>query len=66
MPAHSKSQFRFMKAVEEGYIKKPGLSKQKAKEFTSENVGKKSPKHLAEKIVKAHYGAIIIPKGKKY
>lgn len=46
MPAVSKQQFRFMKAVEGGYIKKPGLSKEKAKEFTSEN---KSLKNLPEK-----------------
>ena len=46
MPAKSKSQFRFMKAIEGGYIKKPGLSKKKAKEFTSEN---KSLSSLPEK-----------------
>jgi hypothetical protein len=37
MPATSKAQFKFMKAVEEGYIKKPGLSPKKAAEYTSEN-----------------------------
>ena len=35
MPAKSKAQFRFMKAVESGSVKKPGLSKAKAKEFTA-------------------------------
>lgn len=35
MPAESKAQFRFMKAVESGKVKKPGLSPDKAKEFTS-------------------------------
>jgi hypothetical protein len=34
MPSVSKAQFRYMKAVEEGKIKKPGLSPEKAKEFT--------------------------------
>src|ERR1700740_303646 len=46
MPATSKAQFRFMKAVESGSVKKKGLSKEKAKEFTSEN---KSLKNLPEK-----------------
>lgn len=46
MPAKSKAQFRFMKAVESGYIKAPGLSKEKAHEYTSEN---KSLKELPEK-----------------
>lgn len=49
MPAVSKRQFRFMKAIEEGYIKKPGLSSEKAKEYTSEN---KSLKSLPEKVSK--------------
>lgn len=34
MPAKSKAQFRFMKAVEGGYIHPKGLSEEKAKEFT--------------------------------
>jgi hypothetical protein len=34
MPAKSKAQFRFMKAIESGNIKKKGLSKKEAKEFT--------------------------------
>lgn len=34
MPAVSKQQYKFMKAVEGGYIHPEGLSKEKAKEFT--------------------------------
>lgn len=34
MPAKSKAQFRFMKAVESGKIKVKGLSKKEAAEFT--------------------------------
>lgn len=49
MPAVSKKQFRFMKAVEGGYIKKPGLSKEKAAEFTSENHSLKSLPEKAKK-----------------
>lgn len=52
MPASSKSQFRFMKAVESGSIKKPGLSKKEAKEFTKGNVGKKRYSKLKEYIGK--------------
>lgn len=36
MPATSKAQFRFMKGVESGSIKAPGLSKPKAAEFTDD------------------------------
>ena len=46
MPAKSKAQFRFMKGVENGSIKAPGLSKKEAKEYTSSNEGKKSYKKL--------------------
>ena len=35
MPAKSKAQFRLMKGVESGSIKKPGLSPSQAAEFTS-------------------------------
>jgi len=35
MPAKSKAQFRFMKAIASGSIKKPGLSKKEADEFVS-------------------------------
>lgn len=45
MPAVSKRQFRFFKAIENGSIKKEGLSRDKAKEYTSEN---KSLKNLPE------------------
>ena len=45
MPASSKAQFRFMKAVEGGYIHPKGLSSEKAAEYTSEN---KSLKNLPE------------------
>lgn len=34
MPAVSKKQYKFMKAVEGGYIHPKGLSKEKAQEFT--------------------------------
>jgi len=42
MPANSKQQFKFMKAVEGGYIHPKGLSKEKAAEFTQGQ----SPKNL--------------------
>lgn len=35
MPAKSKAQARFMYAVAEGTVKAPGLSPEKAEEFTS-------------------------------
>ncbi len=34
MPAKSRAQFRFMKGVEKGNIKEPGLPPSKAGEFT--------------------------------
>lgn len=34
MPARSKAQYRFMQAVKHGGIKKKGLSKKEAAEFT--------------------------------
>jgi hypothetical protein len=47
-----------MKAVEGGYIKQPGLSKNEAKEYTSEN---KSLKNLPESTkfnrLKKHMGS---------
>ena len=46
MPAKSAAQFRFMKGVEGGSIKKKGLSKDKAKEFTAGQ----SPKGLPNKV----------------
>lgn len=51
MPAVSKQQFKFMKAVESGSIKAPGLSKDKAHEFT-EGMTKNRFKKLKEKIGK--------------
>ena len=45
MPAVSRKQLRFMKAVEEGKVKKKGLSPEKAAEFT-QGV---NPKALPEK-----------------
>jgi hypothetical protein len=45
MPAKSKAQYRFMKAVESGAAKAPGLSKKEAKEY----VAGQSPKGLPEK-----------------
>lgn len=52
MPAKSKAQLRFMKGVESGSIKAPGLSKEEAKEYTSGNKGKLSYKNLREKVKK--------------
>ena len=51
MPAKSKAQFKFMKAVESGAIKKKGLSKKEAREFTSGQKGK-SYKSLPSKAKK--------------
>jgi hypothetical protein len=45
MPAASKAQYRFMKAVEAGDLKVPGLSRSKAAEFTASQ----SPDRLPEK-----------------
>lgn len=45
MPAKSKQQFKFMKAVEQGDIKAPGLSKQEAKEYTAGQSPKDLPKY---------------------
>lgn len=51
MPAVSKAQFRFMKSVEEGKAKAPGLSPEKAHEFT-DGFSKKRFGKLKEKIGK--------------
>lgn len=48
MPAKSKAQFRFMKAVEHGDAKAPGLSKAEAREYTAGQ----SPKGLPKKAKK--------------
>lgn len=45
MPAVSRKQYRFMRAVEEGKVKKKGLSPEKAAEF----VRGVNPKTLPEK-----------------
>lgn len=51
MPSSSKKQFRFMKMMEHNpeIAKEHGISPEKAKEYTEENVGKKSYKNLPEK-----------------
>lgn len=50
MPAKSRAQFKFMKAVEGGYIHPKGLSKEKAAEYTSENHNLKDlPEHSGKK-----------------
>jgi len=46
MPATSKAQFRFMKGVQSGAIKKSGLSTSEAAEFTRGQ----SPKGLPNKV----------------
>lgn len=51
MPSVSKAQTRFMYAVQEGSVKAPGLSKDKAHEFT-EGMTKNRFKKLKEKIGK--------------
>ena len=49
MPAKSQQQFKFMKMVELGKIKKPGLSPDKAKEYTESVSFKDLPKVIPEK-----------------
>lgn len=49
MPAKSKKQYRFMKAVEEGAVKKKGLSKKEAKEYTEGQSPKKLPEEKTKK-----------------
>ena len=51
MPVKSRAQFRFMEAVQHGDIKKPGLSPEKAQEFTAGIKGDRFKK-LKEKIGK--------------
>lgn len=47
MPAKSKQQLKFMAGVASGSIKKPGLSKAKAKEFVDATPNTKSlPKRI--------------------
>lgn len=52
MPAVSKAQFRFFKMLENNpkMRKEKGISKETAKEYTSENKGKKGFSKLKEKI----------------
>lgn len=52
MPAKSKAQFRLMKAIEHSpkLAKKIGMSQEKAAEYTSSNVGKKSYGALPDKM----------------
>lgn len=51
MPAKSRKQFRFWKALEhnEELRKEKGISEKVAKEYTKENKGKMSYKNLPEK-----------------
>jgi len=51
MPSRSKAQYRFMKAVESGAVKAPGLSPEKAHEFTDSMTKKRFGK-LKEKLGK--------------
>lgn len=54
MPAVSKQQFKLFKAAETNpeVAKRIGISQEKAKEFTSKNVGKKRFSKLKAKIGK--------------
>lgn len=52
MSAKSKAQYKFMKAVEGGYIHPKGLSTQEAKEYTKSNVGNKRFSKLKERLKK--------------
>jgi hypothetical protein len=49
MPAKSKAQFRFMKAIESGALKKKGLSKKEAKEYTEDSNYSKLPEKIKAK-----------------
>jgi len=49
VPTSSRSQYRWMKAVEHGGIKKPGLSRAKAAEFTQGQSYKKLPERAPKK-----------------
>lgn len=51
MPAKSKAQFKFMEAVKNGGVKKPGLSPQKAAEFV-DNVSYRSLPNQMKKVKK--------------
>lgn len=49
MPAKSKQQLKFFKAVESGSIKKKGLSKAQAKEYTQGQTTKGLPNKVKKK-----------------
>ena len=63
MPSKSKDQFQFMKMVELGKIKAPGLSPKEAKEFNEGVNYKKLPKHVLPKIKETK---VKIPKKKRF
>lgn len=54
MPSKSKAQFKFFKMLEHNpdLAKEKGISTEKAKEMTKDNVGKKSFTKLKDKITK--------------
>lgn len=52
MPAKSKAQARFMRAVSSGSAKKKGLSKEEAKEYVSGQSTKKLPEKVKKKAKK--------------
>ena len=49
MPAKSKKQFKFMQAIASGNLKKPGLTKEDAKQFLKDNKKNLAYKKLPEK-----------------
>lgn len=57
MPSVSKQQFKFLKGVQSGSIKKEGLSPEKAKEMTAGNKGKKAFKKLPFRKLQKHLKA---------
>jgi len=65
MPAVSKKQFRFMKAVASGKARnKPeGLSPEEAEEYTKKNKGSRSPKNLPEQASKKRRFKVLSKKG---
>jgi hypothetical protein len=48
MPAKSRKQYRFMKAVESGNIQVPGLSPEEASEYTEGQQYEDLPKKMAD------------------
>lgn len=56
MPAVSQQQFKFMKAVESGSVKAPGLTPTKAAEFTKGVQPSKLPRYskLKDKLKKGY------------